>query len=83
MNPHDQNFQPPREATFMMARLFATVLFGMAMFVVGYVTAEARFKVDPPPCKPVPPKQAQYPVGKAQVARFVEQIRNRDAGWIR
>ena len=81
MNPHDQNFQPPREATFMMARLFATVLFGMAMFVVGYVTAEARFKVDPPPCKPV--KQAEAPSTKAQVARFVRQFHNQDAGWIR
>ena len=83
MNKYDQNFQPPREASFMMARLFATVLFGVGMFVVGYMAAEARFKADPSPCKPVQQKQAQYPVGKAEVARFVEQVRNRDAGWIK
>jgi hypothetical protein len=82
MNPHDQNHLP-REASLMMGRLFATMLFGAAMFVVGYMTAEARFKMDPPPCKPVQQKQSEYPRTKAQVARFVEQLRNRDAGWIR
>jgi len=83
MNPHDHNFQPPREATFMMTRLFATVLFGIAMFVVGYMSAEIRFKANPPICKPVQQKQAEYPRTKAQIARFVEQVRNQDAGWIK
>ena len=41
MNPHDQN-TPPREATFMLARLTATLLFGVAMFVVGYYSGEHR-----------------------------------------
>ena len=81
MNPHDRNM--PREATFMMARLFATMLFGMAMFVVGYMSAEIRFKANPPVCKPVQQKQAEYPRTKAQIARFVRQFHNQDAGWIR
>ena len=84
MNPHDHNFQPPREATFMMARLFATVLFGIAMFVVGYMSAEIRFKANPPVCKPVViQKQSAYPTGKAEVARFARQFRNQDGGWIK
>jgi hypothetical protein len=56
MNPHDQNM--PRQAEFMLARLVATLLFGACCFVVGYLVAEARMKLDPPPCKPI--KQAMY-----------------------
>ena len=80
MNPHDMNHLS-RESSFMFARLFATVLFGCGMFVVGYMAAESRFKADPPPCKPV--KQAEAPSTKAQIARFVRQFHNQDAGWIK
>jgi hypothetical protein len=44
-------------ADFMLARLVATLLFGACCFVVGYLIAEARMKMDPP-CKPV--KAAMY-----------------------
>ena len=83
MNPHDMNHLP-REATFMFARLFAVLIFGCGMFVVGYMSAELRFKADPPPCKPVViQKQSAYPIGKAEVAKFVRQFRNQDAGFIK
>jgi len=83
MNPHDMNHLS-RESSFMFARLFATVLFGCGMFVVGYMAAESRFKADPPPCKPVViQKQSAYPIGKAEVAKFVRQFRNQDGGWIK
>jgi hypothetical protein len=58
-----------REAEFMLARLFATLLFGAFMFVGGYLSAEVRVKRDPP-CKPVP-KAAEYPVTKADKAKFI------------
>jgi len=81
MNPHDKNYSPMSDASWVLGRLTFALLFGAAMFVVGYMAAEARFKVDPPPCKPV--KQAEAPSTKAQVARFVRQFHNQDAGWIR
>ena len=80
MNPHDMNHLP-REATFMMPRLFATVLFGALCFFIGGAVGTYTSLRDVPPCKPV--KQVEYPRTKAQIARFVEQVRNRDAGWIR
>ena len=83
MNPHDRNYLS-RESSFMFARLFATVLFGCGMFVVGYMSAEYRMKADPLPCKPVViQKQSAYPIGKAEVAKFVRQFRNQDGGWIK
>jgi len=85
MNPHDKNYLPPK-ADYMFARLFATILFGVCMFVIGYLCAEVRMKNDPPPCKPVviqKQSQSEYPISKAQIAKFVRQFHNQDAGWIR
>jgi len=85
MNPHDKNYLP-REASFMWGRLFATLLFGAVCFMVGYLCAEVRMKSDPPPCKPVviqKQSQSEYPISKAQIARFIRQFHNQDAGWIR
>jgi hypothetical protein len=48
----------PDAASYLLARLVATLLFGATCFVVGYLVAEARMKADPPPCKPV--KAALY-----------------------
>jgi len=85
MNPHDKNYSPMSDASWVLGRLTFALLFGAAIFVVGYMAAEARFKVDPPPCKPVKQKQSQseYPISKAQIARFVRQFHNQDAGWIK
>ena len=82
MNPHDKNYLPPK-ADYMFARLFATILFGVCMFVVGYMSAEIRFKANPPVCKPVVKAQAQMPRTKAEMARFVRQFHNQDAGFIK
>ena len=84
MNPHDKNYSPMSDASWVLDRLTVALLFGAAMFVVGYMAAEARFKADPPPCKPVViQKQSAYPIGKAEVAQFVRQFRNQDAGFIK
>ena len=84
MNPHDRNYSPMTDASWVLGRLTFALLFGAAMFVLGYLAAEARFKADPPPCKPVVIyKQAEAPSTKAQIARFVRQFHNQDAGWIR
>jgi len=74
------------ETARLFARLFflAFVCIGGPMFVGGYLFAEYRMKADPPPCKPVVIyKKAEAPSTKAQVARFVRQFHNQDAGWIR
>ena len=34
------------KAEFMLARLFATVLFGVMMFVIGYMSGEYRAKLE-------------------------------------
>ena len=73
-------------AEYLLARLVATLLFGACCFAVGYLIAEYRMKVDPPPCKPVviqKQSQSEYPISKAQIARFIRQFHNQDAGWIR
>jgi len=69
-------------ADFMLARLVATLLFGACCLVAGYLIAEARMKADPPPCK-VTFKKVEAPSTKAQIARFIRQFHNQDAGWIR
>ena len=80
MNLHDRN-APIKEADFMLGRLFATLLFGVVMFVVGYLVAEARMKLDPP-CKGVP-KNAEYPRTKAEVHAFVKDYHGQDRWWVK
>ena len=73
MNPHDHN-APPR-ADFMLARLFATLLFGVIMLVIGFLLGEYRgaFKV----CIEVPKKVQTLPQTKAEKAAFVQYYSNR------
>ena len=71
-------------ADFMLARLVATLLFGAACFVVGYLVAEARMKADPPPCKPLP----SYEIKPMSTWTKKQQVRNilwsmRDKGAIK
>ena len=69
-------------ADFMLARLFATLLFGACCFVVGYLVAEYRMKVDPPPCKVVEKQVEAYPKTKKEIAAFIKSHVERTDGWV-
>lgn len=87
MNLHDRNrptFERlPDDAEFLWVRLFATVLFGVAMFVIGYMSAEFRMKKDPPPCVVKPAPAPSAPKTKVQMKRWVESYQRQGAGVIK
>ena len=49
----------------------------------GYLTAEARTKAGPTPCKVVEKKAEAYPHTKAEMAAFIKAHREQDKGWIK
>ena len=64
-------------ADFMLARLFATTLFGAFMFVGGYLSADVRNGKELKACVEQPKKVRHYPVTKAEKAAFIQYYSNR------
>ena len=62
-------------ADFMLARLFATTLFGAFMFVGGYLSADVRNGKELKACIEQPRKVQRMPQTKAEVARFTKYYR--------
>ena len=58
-------------------------IFGAICLMVGYLTAEARTKAGPTPCKVVEKKVEAYPRTKAEMAAFIKTHREQGKGWIR
>ena len=62
-------------ADFMLARLFATTLFGVFMFIGGYLSADVRNGKELRVCEEKQRKVKAYPQSKADVERFVKYYR--------
>jgi len=61
-----------REDTgLFMLKVILLLAFGMLMFMVGYITAMEKVKLNPPPCKLMPKPAEHYPKTKAEVQRFI------------
>ena len=67
----------------LLGRLFFCSLSIAAGFTAGYLSAETRFKMDPPYCVEKPVQQMPMPKTKAQMKDFLKSYYEQDRGWIK
>ena len=71
------DFMNAPRADFMLARLFATTLFGVFMFIGGYLSADVRNGKELRVCEEKQRKVQAIPQTKAEKAAFIQYYSNR------